>query len=117
MESAFQRTRGLIAMVTAHYLLEGAVYALEQCGLLLGDAASLYEKESFANTIVLAVFAREELGRYRTLRTLRKRVLEKGENFTVADIRRECRKHEDKLSEGQLSIVQRPSPGDEVDTL
>jgi hypothetical protein len=28
--------------VTAHFLLEGAVYALEQCGLLLRDADLLY---------------------------------------------------------------------------
>ena len=31
------------ASVTPQYLLEGAVYALEQCGLLIGDANLLTE--------------------------------------------------------------------------
>jgi hypothetical protein len=34
------------------YLLKGAVYALEQCGLLLRDANTLFRGGSYANTVV-----------------------------------------------------------------
>jgi AbiV family abortive infection protein len=53
--------------VSAGYLLHGAAYALEQCGLLLRDANILYRNGSYASVIVLAGFAREELGRFTTL--------------------------------------------------
>ena len=53
--------------VTADFLLKGYALALEQCGLLLRDAVLLYENKSYANAVVLAAFAREELGRSRIL--------------------------------------------------
>src|SRR5262249_43047922 len=43
-------------------LLEGAAYALEQCGLLLRDADPLYQSGSYASVIALAAFAQEEKG-------------------------------------------------------
>jgi AbiV family abortive infection protein len=49
--------------VTPQYLLEGAVYAPEQCGLLLRDANILYRSGSYSSAVVLTTFAREELGR------------------------------------------------------
>jgi AbiV family abortive infection protein len=49
-------------------LLEGAVYALENCGALLRDAFALYRRGSHASAIVMTMFAREELGKYRILR-------------------------------------------------
>jgi AbiV family abortive infection protein len=48
------------ASITPQYLLEGAVYALEQCGLLLRDANLLYRSGSYATAVALAAFAREE---------------------------------------------------------
>jgi hypothetical protein len=36
------------ASVSPRYLLEGAVYALEQCGLLLRNANLLYRNGSYA---------------------------------------------------------------------
>jgi AbiV family abortive infection protein len=48
--------------VSPQHLLHGAVYALEQCGVLLRDANVLYRSESYANAVVLARFAQEELG-------------------------------------------------------
>ena len=48
------------ASVSPQYLLEGAVYALEQCGLLLRDANLLYRSGSYATAVALAAFAREE---------------------------------------------------------
>jgi hypothetical protein len=44
-------------------LLEGAVYALEQCGLLLRDANLLYQNGSYASAIVLAAFGRGQSSR------------------------------------------------------
>jgi AbiV family abortive infection protein len=73
------------ASVTPEYLLEGATYALEQCGLLLRDANLLYRNGSYSSAVALALFAREELGRYRILLGLRKQVL-RGERFTIKEI-------------------------------
>jgi hypothetical protein len=63
------------ASATPQYLLEGAVYALEQCGLLLRDATLLYRNDSCASAVALAAFAREELGRWKILLTLREEVI------------------------------------------
>ena len=49
--------------VTSSYLLRETVFALEQCGHLLRDAACLYRSDSYASAVALAAFAREELGR------------------------------------------------------
>jgi len=64
--------------VTPQYLLEGAAYALEQCGLLLRDANLLYRSGSYGSAVALAAFAREELGRWRILLELRKKLLARG---------------------------------------
>ena len=49
--------------VTSLYLLQGAVYPLEQCGYLLSDARSLYNVGSYGTVVALTAFAHEELGR------------------------------------------------------
>jgi len=92
--------------VAPQYLLQGAVYALEQCGLLLRDANILYRSGSYANTVVLAAFAREELGRSKILFDLRKQVLG-GKNFTTEDIRKRCDDHVTKQRAGMVSVVLR----------
>ena len=71
--------------VTRESLLHGAVYSLEQCGLLLRDAKLLYETGSYATATAVALFATEERGKWRMLLDLRKRVLA-GESFTAADV-------------------------------
>jgi AbiV family abortive infection protein len=91
------------ASVTAQYLLEGAAYALEQCGLLLADANLLYRGGSNASTVVLAAFAREELGKYKILLKLRKEVLN-GKHLTEKYVKTYCRDHEQKQKEGMASI-------------
>lgn len=58
--------------VTSQFILQGAAYALEQCGLLR-DANILYRNGSYASAVVLTAFAREELGRYRILLDLWRR--------------------------------------------
>jgi AbiV family abortive infection protein len=94
------------ASVTPKYLLEGAAYALEQCGLLLRDANTLYRSGSYSSAVALALFAREELGRYRILLDLRKKVLG-GYHLTTQEIRERCKHHERKQEAGMLSFVMR----------
>jgi hypothetical protein len=40
--------------ITPEYLLKGAVYALEQCGMLLRDAALPYRNSAYVSAVVLA---------------------------------------------------------------
>jgi AbiV family abortive infection protein len=94
------------AWVTPQYLLEGAVYALEQCGLLLRDANSLYRNGSYASAVAIVLFAREELGRYRILLDLRTKVIA-GDHFTIREIQNHCRDHVTKQEAGMLSFVMR----------
>ena len=90
--------------VTPQYLLHGAAYALEQCGLLLRDANILYRSGSYASTVVVTAFAREELGRSSILFDLRRRTLA-GEAFTVKQIRQACKNHVAKQQAGMLSLT------------
>jgi AbiV family abortive infection protein len=96
------------SVVTPQYLLEGAVYALEQCGLLLRDAALLYRSESYASAVALAAFAREELGRWKILLSLRSKVLG-GECLTIDEIKTQCEDHVTKQRAGMLSLTMRAS--------
>jgi AbiV family abortive infection protein len=86
-------------MVTAQSLIRGAVYSLQQCGSLLCDARLLYENGSYATAVAVAVFAREELGRWNLLLALRKRVLE-GKSLTVEKVKKACDNHVDKQKAG-----------------
>jgi AbiV family abortive infection protein len=90
--------------VTPRFLLEGAVYALEQCGLLLRDANILYRGGSYASAVVLAAFAREELGRFTTLFDMRRKVLT-GSKLTIEEIQDHCDDHVTKQKAGMLSYV------------
>lgn len=92
------------ASVTPQYLLEGAVYALEQCGLLLHDSTLLYRSGSYANAFALAAFAREELGRWRILLNLRSEVLG-GKSLTLKEIKTRCDDHVTKQKAGMLSTM------------
>jgi AbiV family abortive infection protein len=94
------------ASVSPQYLLEGAVYALEQCGLLLRDANLLYRSGSYASTVALTAFAREELGRWRILRDLRKKVLG-GERLTIKQIQKHCEGHVRKQEAAMISTTVR----------
>jgi AbiV family abortive infection protein len=94
------------SVVTPQYLLEGAVYALEQCGVLLRDAALLYRSGAYASAVVLAAFARESLGQWKILLGLRGKVLG-GERLTIGDIRTQCEDHVTKQRAGMLSLTTR----------
>ena len=93
--------------VPADYLLKGAVYALEQCGVLLRDAALLYRSGAHASAVVLAAFAREALGQWKILQALRKEVIE-GKTVTIAEIKTRCGNHVQKQRAGMLSVTKRP---------
>lgn len=90
--------------VSPRYLLKGAVYALEQCGLLLRGANLLYRKGSYASAVAMAEFAREEFGRWKILLKLRKEVVG-GARITIKDIKDHCKNHVDKQEAGMVSIV------------
>jgi AbiV family abortive infection protein len=96
--------------VSPQYLLEGAVYALEQCGLLLRDANLLYGSGSYATAVALAAFAREELGRWRILLDLRTKLLG-GEHLTIEEIQKHCEGHVRKQGAGMTSITMRADTG------
>lgn len=92
--------------LTAQSLLRGAVYSLEQCGLLLGDAKLLYENGSYATALAVAAFAREDLGRWWILLELRKRVLA-GESLAIEDVKTACDDHVRKQEAGMSSLSMR----------
>jgi AbiV family abortive infection protein len=94
------------ASVTPEYLLEGAAYALEQCGLLLRDANLLYSNGSYASAVALAAFAQEELGRHSILLDLRRKVL-RGGSVTIKEIQTRCGDHVRKQEAGVMSTAMR----------
>ena len=96
--------------VSAQYLLEGSVYALEQCGSLLRDANLLYRNCSYANAVALAAFAREELGRWKILLDLRKEVVA-GKHLTIEAIQSSCAGHVEKQRAGMMSLTMRGETG------
>jgi len=100
--------------VSARFLLEGAAYALEQAGLLLHDAYLLYKNERYGSAIVLALFSREEIGRYRLIRDLRRTMIETGDVVTVDDINRACDDHVKKQRLGHIGSVIKVSEGEQI---
>ena len=91
--------------ITADFLMRGAHYALEQCGLLLHDAVAMYQRGSYATAIVLAAFGREELGKACELRAMRREAID-GASFTTKDIIKRCGgNHARKQELGQTSFV------------
>jgi AbiV family abortive infection protein len=77
------------SFVSPQHLFRGAVYALEQCGLLLRDANLLYRNGSYASALALAAFAREEQGRWTIVLELRDKVIG-GAKLTVSDVQAQC---------------------------
>jgi AbiV family abortive infection protein len=92
--------------VTERFLLEGAAYALEQCGRLLHAANLLNKDGDWATAVAMASFAREELGRWDILLDLRREVL-KGKQLTAKDVNEASNDHERKQKAGMTSITMR----------
>jgi AbiV family abortive infection protein len=86
-------------MVSARVLLEGMWYCLEQCGILLRDAVTLYERGSRATAVGLAMLAREEMGKARILRDLWR----EGRPVTADEVRAALDDHVEKQRMAQVS--------------
>jgi AbiV family abortive infection protein len=99
-------TKGEKMSVTPQYILQGAAYALEQCGLLLRDANLLYRNGAYANAVVLAAFGREELGRYLILLEFWRKACTGG-TFTREQLQEACDNHVAKQRAGMLSLTLR----------
>lgn len=97
----------MVSYVTERFLLKGYAYALEQCGCCLRDANILYGSGSYANTVALAAFAFEELGRSTICLASWRNVLA-GANITLEEMKKRCsdpHAHNRKQQAGMLSIV------------
>jgi AbiV family abortive infection protein len=91
--------------LTQDTLLEGAWYALEQCGLLLRNAATLYSVGARSSAVALAMFAREELGRHMILIKMWKDAATSGVPPTVEAVQQACDDHQAKQRLAQLSVT------------
>src|SRR5262245_40149768 len=103
--------------VSSRYLLEGMFFALEQCGFLLTSASLLFDLGHFSSSLVLAAFAREELGRSRILLDFLNKVLMSNQSVSMEKLQRECTKHIRKQESAHLIRVKRGGPGDRVTEL
>jgi len=99
-------------------LLEGAYYALEQCGLLLHHSAILHKKHVASTAAGLALLAREELGKYRILLDLWRQAKDTGNCPTPEEVHHAIEDHVEKQKQAQLSVTNRtPGPGGLLDLL
>jgi AbiV family abortive infection protein len=92
--------------LNATQLLDGALYAIEHAGNLLHDAVALYEQGRYASAVVLAVYCREELGRFEILLEIWKQTADTG-GPTVKAVREKCEDHITKLKRGQMVVTTR----------
>jgi AbiV family abortive infection protein len=91
-------------VLSERYLLEGAWYATEQCGLLLRDAQLLYAGDRYGTAVGLAMLAREELGRASILLRLANEARD-GRPLTPKGLAKEIEDHVVKQTAAQLTIV------------
>lgn len=91
--------------VNPNILLQGPWYCLEQCGLLLQAAVTLFEAQQYPTAAALALLAHEELGKYRILIDLWWETTEKGAKLGMREVRDAYRDHVERQRRGQLSIV------------
>jgi AbiV family abortive infection protein len=102
--------------VASDVLLLGALYALEQCGLLLNDAAALIEQRRYPTAAAIALFAFEELGRHKMLlKFWRKSV--GGVSINREEVNgafKEKGSHVKKQREASTSLSYRMEPGDQM---
>jgi AbiV family abortive infection protein len=102
--------------VTERFLLEGAAYALEQCGRLLVAANRVNKASDWATAKALALSAWEELGRSTILLDLRREVLA-GKVYSAQQVNEACEDHVRKQKAGMKSIVMRAEGGSGLDKL
>ena len=93
-------------LLSADDLLHGAIYALEHGGNLLGDAVGLWQRTSYSSGVILAVFAREEIGRSKICAAAWREVLA-GANVSTEDLAKRCAHHVAKLKAGRVGLTLR----------
>ena len=100
-------------VITVDTLLQGAWYSLKQAGRLLVMAVTVFEAGDFSTATGLAMFGREELGRYSILRNLADEVA-RGHSMTAADVQARCDDHEDKQRAAMMSTTLRANRGTQI---
>ncbi len=85
------------------------MYAMEQAGHLLHDAIGLHERGRYSSAMVLAVFAREEMGRAEILFEKRTEVLGSGP-VSFDSVINACNDHVEKLRRGQGGLTMNWGP-------
>ena len=91
--------------VALDVLLRGTWCALEQCGILLRDASTLYGAKAYSSAVALAMIAREELGKYRLLLEEWRKAESTGTLPAVAEIQATCADHIEKQKRAVLSLT------------
>src|ERR1700722_11341718 len=91
--------------VAADVLLKGAVYALEQCGILLRDAAELYRAKAYPSAVALAMIGREELGKHLMLMEEWRKADSTAKLPTVEAIQDACEDHIEKQKRAVLGLA------------
>jgi AbiV family abortive infection protein len=97
-------------MLTHEDLLHGAVYALEQAGKHLHCAVKLWNEGDYAHGLMIAVFAREEVGRFKLLRQEREEAMKTGPR-SGEDISKVL-EHKAKLKAGANGVFMEFDPND-----
>jgi AbiV family abortive infection protein len=90
--------------VTTQFLAKGVWYALEQCGLLLGDAVDRFDNGRTGTALGLAMHAREEYGKARILLDLHDQA-QAGHPIELEEVRGKCEDHGDKQRAAQSSVT------------
>ena len=101
------------AMVTEQTLLEGSWYAIEQAGRLMQSAVTLFDAGDASTALAIAMFGREEIGRYELLRELAAEV-KAGKQISVDDVNVRCNDHEEKQRGSAAGTVLRPGRGNKL---
>jgi AbiV family abortive infection protein len=97
-------------MLTDTDLLHGAIFALEQAGKHLHCGVKLWNGGDYAHGLLIAVFAREEAGRFKLLQQEREEAKRTGPR-KVADIEKVL-EHKAKLRAGANGVSMEIDPND-----
>jgi AbiV family abortive infection protein len=97
--------------ITPALFAEGALRAIEQAFRLADDAFVLLQKDRWPTSVVLALFAREELGRYSLLADATREALD-GKSITASTIAKRCEDHLEKLRRGFVGTTVRLNEAD-----
>lgn len=102
--------------VTTRFLAQGTWYALEQCGLLLGDAVDLFDRGRTGTALGLAMHAREEYGKARILLDLHNEA-QGGRPIDLEEVKGRCEDHADKQRAAQSSVTMRVPADSQLEKL